>query len=75
MRTFGDLIHKYILKNRPTSNKEIQQILSSIGLDNADIYLRDGPFSSDVGNLKLHPFRDTHWVLHINKNYFDVYGC
>ena len=77
MMTFNDFIEKYNLKNKATSNIKIQQVLSSIGLDNVgrDGYLRDGPFLSDIGVVNLHPFRCSHWVLHIDENYFDSYGC
>ena len=75
MITFNDFVGNYILKNKATSNIKIQQVLSSIGLDNVDIYLRDGPFSSDIGIVKLHPSKGTHWVVYINENYFDSYGC
>ena len=73
--SFNDFIHKYNLKNKTTSNIKIQKVLTSIGLDNINIYLRDGPFSSDIGIVNLHPSRGTHWVCYINENYFDSYGC
>ena len=73
--TFNDFIKKYNLKNKATSNIKIQQVLDSIGLDNVNIYLRDGPFKSDIGIVNLHPFEGTHWVTYINQNYFDSYGC
>ena len=38
-------------------------------------YLRDGPFSDDIGIVNLHPSKRSHWVLYINENYFDSYGC
>ena len=72
--TFNDFIKKYNLKNKATSNIKIQQVLDSIGLDNVNIYLRDGPFKSDIGIVNLHPFKGTHWVCYINENYFDCYG-
>ena len=72
--TFNDFIKKYKLKNKATSNIKIQQVLDSIGLDNVNIYLRDGPFKSDIGIVNLHPFKGTHWVCYINENYFDSYG-
>ena len=51
---------KYILKNKTTTNiKKIQQVLGSIGLDNVGIYLRDGPFSSEIGIVNLHPSKGT----------------
>ena len=39
------------------------------------IYLRDGPFSNDIGIVFLHPSKGTHWVCYIKENYFDSYGC
>ena len=72
--TFNDFIKKHNLKNKPTSNIKIQQVLNSIGLNNVGISLRDGPFSSDIGIVNLHPSRGTHWVTYINENYFDSYG-
>ena len=39
------------------------------------IYLRNGPFSSAVGIVKLHPCKGTDWVCYINENYFFSYGC
>ena len=72
--TFNDFIHKYKLKNEATSNIKIQQVLSSFGLDNVDIYRREGPFESNIGFVNLHPTKGTHWVVYINENYFDSYG-
>ena len=75
MISFNDFVHKHNLKNKATSNIKIQQVLNSIGLNNVNIYLRDGPFSSDIGIVNLHPTRGSHWVCYINENYFDSYGC
>ena len=75
MITFNDFIKKYKLKNKATSNIKIQQVLNSIGLNNVGIYLRDGPFSSDIGIVNLHPSKGTHWVCYIHENSFDSYGC
>ena len=72
---FNDFIKKYKLKNEPTSNIKIQNILSSLSLNDVGIFLRDGPFSSDIGIVNLHPSKGTHWVCYINGNYFDSYGC
>ena len=69
------LLKKYNLRNKATSNIKIQQVLTSIGLDNVSIYLRDGPFSSDIGIVNLHPSKGSHWICYINENYFDSYGC
>ena len=73
--TFNDFIKKYKLKNKATSNLKIQQVLDFIGLKNVGIYLRDGPFESNIGIVNLHPSKGTHWVCYINENYFDSYGC
>ena len=72
---FNHFIEKYNLKNKATSNIKIQKVLTSIGLDNVNIYLRDGLFSSDIGKVNLHPTIGTHWVCYINENYFDSYDC
>ena len=72
--TFNDFIEKHNLKNKTTSNIKIQQVLDSMRLNNVGIYLRDGPFSSDIGIVNLHPSKGTHWVTYMNENYFDSYG-
>ena len=74
MMTINDFIKKHNLKNKATSNIKIQQVLNSIGLNSVGIYFRDGPFSSDIGIVNLHPSKGTHWVTYINENYFDSYG-
>ena len=73
--TFNDFVLEHNLKNRATSNIKIQKVLDSMRLINVGIYLRDGPFSTDVGIVNLHPSKGTHWVCYINENYFDSYGC
>ena len=73
--SFNDFIKKYNLRNKATSNIKIRQVLSSLTLNDVGIYLRDGPFESDIGIINLHPFRGSHWVCYINENYFDSYGC
>ena len=75
MMTFNDFVHKHNLKNKATSNIKVQQVLSSLNLNDVGIYLRDGPFSSVIGIVNLHPSKGTHWVCYINENYFDSYGC
>ena len=72
--TFNDFLKKYKLKNKATSNIKIQPVLNSIGLNNVGIYLRDGPFSTDIGIVNLHPLKGNHWILYIYENYFDSYG-
>ena len=74
MMDFNDFIEKHNLKNKATSNIKIQQVLDSIRLNNVGIYLRDGPFSTDIGIVNLHPSKGSHWVCYINENYFDSYG-
>ena len=72
--TFNDFIKKFKLKNKATSNIKIQQVLSSLGLNDVGIYLRDGVFISDIGVVNLHPSKGTYWVCYIFENYFDSYG-
>ena len=72
---FYDFIHNYKLKKKATSIIKTQQIFSSIGLDNVDTYLRDGPFSSDIGILNLYPTKRTLWVPYINGIYFGSFDC
>ena len=69
MITFNDFIQNYNLKNKATWNIKIQQVLSSLGLSVVGIYLRDGPFQSDIGIVNLHPSKGTHWVSCINENF------
>ena len=57
------LLKKHNLRNKATSNIKIQQILSSLSLNDIGIYLRDGPFESDIGIVNLYPSKGTHWVL------------
>ena len=71
----NEFIKKFNLKNKATSNIKIQQVLSSLSLNDVGIYLRDGPLKSDIVIVNLHPSRGTHWVCYINENYFDSYGC
>ena len=58
--SFNDFVKKFDLKNKATSNIKIQKVLTSIGLNNVNIYVRDGPFSSDIGIVNLHPSKGTH---------------
>ena len=72
--SFNDFVHKYILKNKATSDINTKQVLSSLSLNDVGICLRDGPFESDIGIVNLHPSKGTHWICYINENYFDSYG-
>ena len=81
---FNDFIKKYNLKNKATSNIKVQQILSSLSLNDIGIYLRDGPFEFDTGIVNLHPskehigfyiFTETfliHMGLHLQRNYLNL---
>ena len=75
MMSFNDFVHKYKLKNKALSNIKIQQLLDSIRLNNVGIYLGDGPFSSDIGIVNIHPSNRRHCVCYSIENYFDSYGC
>ena len=68
MTSINDFIKKYILKYKATSNIKIQQILDSIEIGIVDIYLRDGPFSSDIWIVNLHPSKRNNWVCYNNEN-------
>ena len=72
MISFNDFVHKYDLKNKDTSNKKGFQVLFSIGLDNVDIYLRDRPFSIDIGMVNLHPSKGTQQLAYINEIFLIV---
>ena len=74
MMTFNDFNKKYKLKNKATSNIKSQQVFSSLSLNDVGIYLRDGPFESDIGIVNSHLSKGTHWICYINENYFDTYG-
>ena len=63
------------MRNKATSNIKIQQVLSSLSLNDVGVHLRDGPFESDVGFVNIHPAKGSHWVCYLNENYFDSYGC
>ena len=71
--SFNDFVQKYNLKNKPSSNIKIQQVLSSIGLENNQIYPRDEPFSSNIRIVNLHPSKGTQWIVYIDEKYFDSY--
>ena len=48
--SFNDFVHKHNLKNKATSNIKIYEVLENIGLySKVGIFLRDGPFPSDIG--------------------------
>ena len=74
MISFKDFVNKHNLRNKATSNIKIPQVIDSMRLNKVGIYLRDGPFRSDIGIVNLHPSKGTHWVCYITENYFDSYG-
>ena len=71
--TFKEFIKEFNLKNKATSNIKIQNILNKLNVK-CHIYMRDDNFTTTVGIVNLHPYKGTHWVLYINKFYFDSYG-
>ena len=71
----NEFVRKHNLKNKATSNKKIQQVLSFLFLNAVGIYLRDGPFSGDIGIVNLHSSRRTHWIFYIEETYYDSYCC
>ena len=75
MMSFKEFTKKYNSKNKATSIIKTQQVLSSLGLNDVGICLRDGPFSTDIGIVNLHASKGTHWVCYINEKHFDSSGC
>ena len=73
MLSFKEFIREYNLKNKATSNIQIQNILNKLGVV-CGIYMRDDKFTTPIGIVNLHPTKGTHWVLYINQFYFDPYG-
>ena len=63
------------MKNNATSNIKTCQVLSSTGLDDVIIYLRDGPFSSDIGIVNPHKSIGSFWFVYMNEIHLDSYGC
>ena len=75
MMSFNEFIRKLDLKIKATSNMKIQQILSSLSLSDAQIYLRNRPFSSEVVIISLCPTKASHWLVYKNENFSGSYGC
>ena len=50
-------------------------MFSSLSLSDVREYSREGPISSDVGIVNLHPSNETHWVGYIIQKCFDSYDC
>ena len=83
MLKFKEFIREFNLKNKATSNIEIQNILNKFWQSphelrelkiKSGIYMRDDKFTTPIGIVNLHPTKGTHWVLYINQFYFDSYG-
>ena len=73
--SFSDFLHNFKFKNKATSSIKIQQVLSSLSLNDVGIYLTDGPFSNDIGTVNLHASKERHWVVYTKEMYFDICGC
>ena len=73
--SFNDFIRKYSLEIKAILNIKLLRILSSLYLNDVGIFLRDGPFKSDVRIVNLHPTKITHWVAYINQRFLDLCGC
>ena len=48
------------------------QKLSSLSLGDEGIYLRDCPFWTNIGIVKLHPTKGTHWFAYKNEIFLIV---
>ena len=76
MMLLNDFVHKQFLKNKATSNTKKYEVMKNLGLHTKmEIYLRVGPFSSDIGIVKLQPLKGTRWLCYIKKKFSDSYGC
>ena len=67
-------VHKHKFENKATSKIKLHHIPPSFGLDNDDIYLRDGPISKEIGSNNFHPSKETQWAAYFNENLSDSYG-
>ena len=65
---FNDLVNRYNLKIKATSNLKIRKILLCLLLNGVKIYLRKCPFSNDIGIVNLLHYKGTRWVCYIKKN-------
>ena len=50
-------------------------MLSSLSPMDVGIYLKDGPFESNLAIVNLHASRETHWLAYVNQSYFVSGGC
>ena len=58
MMSFNDIITKYKFKKKQLQLKKNYQVLSSLSLNDVKKSLRDGPFSSDIGIVEIHPRKE-----------------
>ena len=72
--SFKQFLNTFKLKDAPTSNIKIFNVLKKLNI-NCAIQMRDDPIFSHSGIINLHPTKGTHWVLFFNNFYFDSYGC
>ena len=42
---------------------------------NTNQYIRDSKLTTRVGNVNLRPNKSTHWVLYMQENSLDSFGC
>ena len=66
MVLYKDFIQRHKLENKATSIKKIQQVFSSISVNNLGgceaTFLRGGPYTTNTGIGNLRPTLGTHWV-------------
>ena len=53
---------------------KIQQTIFSLSLNRVGIYLRDGPFSTNIRAENLRPPKRTFWVAYMDQKYFHSDG-
>ena len=61
------MINKKYLDTKLAEIRKTPQILSCLSLSDMGICLKDGPFTTDVGIVTLHPTNGTHWVAYISQ--------
>ena len=64
MMSLNGFVHENKLENKTESNIKVYEVLKNMGLDSkGGIQLRDGPFSTDIRIVNLHPTKGSHWVF------------
>ena len=74
IKSFNVFILKHNLKKSNIKYKNSKYPFF-LALSDVGIYLRDEPFSSDLGIVNLEPTQGKKWVSNNNQNYFNSYGC